>query len=216
MRFLFVILLFSSCSAWASPSYTDVPVQFYWVRGKEALPFLETKRAVRDVRGYYKKHFKINLVVKKFKKQRDIFTTFNTLSTAFERFFAWYKWSDKVRHKSEITQMLLSPLFVNNGSEWYSAGLAWVGCYRFTDFLNFSVAYITLKNADKHFRFIHAKATIAHELGHNLGAEHVPDCTLMDTNLLYCLGDNPKRVTSPSVYSIQEVAKCKITTGRLN
>lgn len=213
MRFLFVILLFSSCSAWALPSST-IPIQFYYVSTPEVIPFLEAKRAVKHVQGYYRHYFNLALKVKKFRKQRDLFQPeINYIDTALARFIAWYDFTEGKRHYGEITQVITGPLL--SDGEWFTAGLGYVGCARNTNLLNFSIAYTTLISMDKHDRFVHAKAAIAHEIGHNLNAKHVKDCSLMDTNLLYCLGNKGKRVPKPSKSSKSEIEKCiKTTTGR--
>lgn len=212
MRFLFTLcLLLYSVGAWASP-LSDVPVQFYWVRTPEVIPFLEAKRAVKHVKGYYRKWFDIDLKVKKFRKQRDVFNPkINYLSYALARFYAWYNWSEKRRHYGEITQVVTGPLL--SETDWYTAGLGYIGCAKTTNLLNFSIAYTTLVSFDKHARFVNAKAAIAHELGHNLGAHHTPDCSLMDTNLNYCLGNKARRIARPSQVSIKEIRKCTMTTG---
>lgn len=212
MRFLFVILLFSSCSAWALPSST-IPIQFYYVSTPEALPYLEAKRAVKHVQGYYRKNFHINLKVRRFRSVRDFLAPqSNYLSYGLARFISWYDWSEGRRHYGEITHIITGPLLTDDN--WFTAGLGYIGCAKNTNLLNFSISYTTLFNPDRHSRFVHAKGAIAHEIGHNLGAHHVEDCSLMDTNLNYCMGNSPRRVRVPSDFTKQEVEKCKRTTGR--
>lgn len=197
----FMLILIDS--VWASPS---IPVDFYYVRSPRAIPFAEAKRAVRQVQGFYRHYFDAKIIVKMFRKQRDIFPDTLGFNDSFKRFFAWSDWTLKTRNRGKITQVLTGPLLYKD--DWYSAGLGFIGCFKETDLLNFSIAYITLISSNKHDRFVHAKAVIAHELGHNLSAHHVHDCTLMDTYLLSCLGNVGKKVTGPNDYSKKEINRC--------
>lgn len=206
MRFFLILIFLSIQAAWASPS---IPVNFYYVRSPHAIPFLEAKRAVRQVQGFYRYHFNAKIIIKIFRKQRDVFPDTLGFDDNFKRFFAWSDWTLKGRKRGEITQVLTGPLLYKN--DWYSAGLGFIGCFKETDLLNFSIAYATLTSFDKHDRFMHAKAVIAHELGHNMGAHHVKDCTMMDTNLLSCLGNKGLRVTGPNDHSKKEILQCLST-----
>lgn len=208
MRVFFALLLSFTSPAWAAPS---IPIKFYWVRSPYIIPFLETKRAIRHVQGYYRKYFKIQLVVRSLKKQRDLFPDTRSGNEAFKRFFAWSDYTLKGRKRGEITQVITGPLLTEK--EWYSAGIGFISCPTETDLLNFSITYATLRSFDKHDRFVHAKAVIAHELGHNLSASHVNDCSLMDTMLLSCLGNKGKRVTAPNPHSKWEIQQCVTTIG---
>lgn len=169
-----------------------VPVQFYYIRGKESMPYREALRAIKRVQAVYKKHLQLDLRVRKIKVQRDIFKQENYLAHTSARFLNWYDWSDGKRKKGEITQLLLSPQFDGRGSKgnWYTTGLAWLGCYRTSTLFNFSTAFITLRSADKHSRFVEGVIAIAHELGHNIGADHIRDCSLMDTYALHCYAES--------------------------
>jgi hypothetical protein len=211
LTMLSVFLSFTlSVNAWASPFL--VPVNFRWVRSPEIIPYLEAKRAVRHVKGYYRKNFNINLRVNKFRKQRNLFPELQDLPDIYELFFAW---SDKTlpRKFGEITHVITGPLLAPNN--WYSAGLAYRNCFHSTDIGNFSISFATFRSPDKHERFVHAKTVIAHELAHNLSAGHIEDCNLMDTNILACMGNNVTIIPIVNSKSKRQMKQC-LTIGRQN
>lgn len=194
-------------SVWASPSYQSIPIQIYYIATPKVIPFNEAKRAIKHVQGYYKRYFNINLKLNRLRKQRDIFPPYiNHNNNEYARFIAWYNWTEDKRHYGEVTHVITGPLLDTN--DWYTAGLGYIACVRSTNLLNFSIAYTTPFNFSKHSRFVHAKGVIAHEIGHNLGAHHVKDCSLMDTLLNYCLGNKAKKVTAPDSHSISEITAC--------
>lgn len=188
----FLCWIFNSVSDAQAEVRPSVAVQFYYIRGPRSMPYHETLRAIKRAQGYYNRNLKIKLDVKRVKVQRDIFKGKNYLDQTFARFLDWYDWTEGKRHRGEITQVILSPQFEGKGKQgqWYTTGLAWLACYRDSDLFNFSAAYITLKNKDRHERFLHGVTAIAHEIGHNLGADHRNDCSLMDTLALYCMGES--------------------------
>lgn len=93
---------------------------------------------------------------------------------------------DRKYIKRRLPTKIIYPPIIDS-EKFYTAGLAFIGLSR-----GFGISYVTPVNQSNENRFHWAYYTIAHEMGHMLGAYHdESDDSIMSTVLLYRLLANP-------------------------
>jgi hypothetical protein len=113
----------------------------------------------------------------------------------------YYLSFNKLSKRKLPTKLISAPLQFND--KIYTGGLAHVGLNR-----GFSWSFVTPKNQDSEDRSQWALVTIAHELGHMLGAYHdESEWSIMSTVALGRLAEDPNQTLSFTKRSIKEIRR---------
>jgi hypothetical protein len=121
-----------------------------------------------------------------------------------------YSSSTGINDRYDIIHYVLPPFMASNGDYQiggFSTGICTIG----DPYLNTSYSNAWIVNTKGENRWLHSITAAAHEIGHQLGGEHLQNKSLMNTNILHYINDKLLPISSKTK---REINKCLASEPR--